>query len=242
MGSRWVNTVGTTFKNADGSSRQEILSEMVGTNRHVYLLDASSGEHPEAIAVYNDEWQQIGFVPKDMARSIRNKGIDVDEISISRCRCYKWNPEKRKSYGDDFEHQGQELYGCKFVIEHDLIDGDADDYDDDFSPVRSLEVAWDGSELHRIDELDNEQEDEEQEIAKDEDVLLSNEELEEYIKRIQRIQAGNENEHDELDREAQRQNRSVAVTIGIIVVVMLALMAVGAFKIIEFLGIDKLFH
>ena len=101
MGSRWVNTVGTTFRNDDGSSRQEILSEMVGTNRRVFLMDAASADHPEAIAVYNDHGIQVGFVPKDIARYIRDIGIDIDEIFISRCKCYAWTPDSKKMSGDD---------------------------------------------------------------------------------------------------------------------------------------------
>lgn len=236
MGSRWVNTAGTTFRNADGSSRQKILSEMVGTNRRVYLLDASSGEYPEAIAVYNDEWQQMGFVPKEMARSIRNKGIDVDEISISRCRCYKWFPKKRKSYGDDFEHQGQELYGCKFVIEHDLIDGDADDYED--RPVRSLNLTWDGIDLYRTDEPDDNW-NEENLDEEDDNWLISNKKTaqrimtpeEEERKRQQEIER--ELAEIEKDRQYRRQGWHEFITVIMIVFFTIAVASVLLYSLVR---------
>lgn len=72
--------VGVTFKNDDGSDRQEILSRMT-KRRKIRLRDAASSEYPEAISVHNVKGEQLGFLPAATANYIRVEGIDIESIS-----------------------------------------------------------------------------------------------------------------------------------------------------------------
>lgn len=84
---------GVTFDNTDGTSRQSLILKLKRGER-LKLVDASSTEYPEAIAVYNSSSEQLGFLPKDDAKFIRVLRKDIDSLvclvfSVGRTEDYK---------------------------------------------------------------------------------------------------------------------------------------------------------
>ena len=120
-------------------------------------------------------------------------------------------------------HTIKELYGCKFVINHMLIRGDADDYLD--KPIRSLDLTWDGIELCKTDDLEDDWEEDEDEVssdASDEKIFANDKELDEYIKRIQNIQSENERmqaKANEEDAKIKSDVYWIAFFIGVAMVI-----------------------
>lgn len=75
-----TKVTGTTFQNADGSSRQDILRSM-RPQQHVRLQDMSTAQFPEAIGVFNVKGQQLGFLPANVARDIHKRMSDFSSIN-----------------------------------------------------------------------------------------------------------------------------------------------------------------
>lgn len=62
--------VGITFKNEDGTDRQSLVEEL-SVGDELSLQDMSSEKFPEAIGVFNEYGDQLGFLPADLARQFR---------------------------------------------------------------------------------------------------------------------------------------------------------------------------
>lgn len=61
---------GITFKNDDGTDRQSLVEEL-SVGDELSLQDMSSERYPEAIGVFNEFGDQLGFLPADLARQFR---------------------------------------------------------------------------------------------------------------------------------------------------------------------------
>lgn len=73
------NIAGVSFKNDDGTSRQEYV-KLLYTGERLYLKDASSENYPEAIGVYNFSDDQLGYLPKENAQLIRSQKVDFTSL------------------------------------------------------------------------------------------------------------------------------------------------------------------
>ncbi len=136
MGKITVNVAGVTFENPDGSNRQEILASMYGRENRLYIEDAATTRFPEAIAVYNEHYEQIGYLPADIAKTVRQKGMPISSILVQECRVFYWKPHNGSIAGmlvnvdesgisrreldesDLDEYEDEWVYGCGIVLEH----------------------------------------------------------------------------------------------------------------------------
>ncbi|QIZ66660.1 HIRAN domain-containing protein [Geobacillus subterraneus] len=79
---RVINTkiVGVTRKNEDGTSRQELIAECY-EGEELFLEREPDNEHdPNAISVWNEHWEQLGYINKDLASRLApqmDKGMRV---------------------------------------------------------------------------------------------------------------------------------------------------------------------
>lgn len=81
---RFIATVaGVTFKNPDGTSRQDIVKSCrVGE----FLTLAPEPTNPYdnyAIAIFRIDASQVGYLPRDWARQIAERGETCDDFSVS---------------------------------------------------------------------------------------------------------------------------------------------------------------
>ena len=92
--------VGVTFKNADGSHRQDIIRTLpVGSD--VIFRPIAMKDHPEAIGVFTTSGKQIGFLNAKLAEEMRDK--------------YPMNPMSAVVAGINGGEEGKSL-GCNLHI------------------------------------------------------------------------------------------------------------------------------
>lgn len=64
---------GVTFKNSDGTSRQQIISRLKDTTPINLVRDYGNRHDRNAIKVINDKGEQLGWVAKEIARDLASK-------------------------------------------------------------------------------------------------------------------------------------------------------------------------
>lgn len=74
--------VGVTYKNEDGTPRQELLSEL-SDGDSLRLVDDTSERFPEAIAVCNDAGEQLGHLSKSLALELRDMPEDFETFTVT---------------------------------------------------------------------------------------------------------------------------------------------------------------
>lgn len=115
MGSITTRVAGVTFKNSDGTNRQDILRSLSAYD-FIHLKDDSSEIYPEAVGVYDLNNHQIGNLPKEIAQGIREHLIEDGQIEGCSVLI--------DAIGAD---DGKPL-GCIITISHELImDDDEND-------------------------------------------------------------------------------------------------------------------
>lgn len=76
-----TKVVGVTKKNEDGQSRQELI-EMLEPGDELFLEREPDNEHDEnAIAVFNESWEQIGYLSRSVAAELAplmDEGYEVE--------------------------------------------------------------------------------------------------------------------------------------------------------------------
>ena len=71
-----TKVAGVTFKNGDGVCRQEILEDVLDELTHngpfdlVVLRDHENPHDPNAIAILDPKWRQLGFLNRNLAGKI----------------------------------------------------------------------------------------------------------------------------------------------------------------------------
>lgn len=105
--------VGGTFKNNDGSSRQEFLSELKD-NEQLYLKKYSYKGAP-AYYVLDSYQHCLGNLPKEIAQMLNNK-YDTFEKLVYAERCYCFVPDDDYEDFDAPENNPNCIYGCEIVI------------------------------------------------------------------------------------------------------------------------------
>lgn len=95
-----TKVAGVTFKNADGTNRQDIVRALqVGSD--VVFRPMGTKDHPEAIAVFTNTGKQIGFLNAKLAVEMRDK--------------YATNPMSAVVAGINGGEEGKNL-GCNLHI------------------------------------------------------------------------------------------------------------------------------
>lgn len=137
--------VGVTFKNSNGTDRQEIISQLRSGER-LYLRDMSDARFPEAIGVFNRFGDQCGSIKKELAIELRGFGdfesfpVHVLQVTGGDERSIGCNIEiEEKRLSDELED------ALKFLDEEESFD------DDDFSvssaPARRRQAARQQSQM-----------------------------------------------------------------------------------------------
>lgn len=92
-----TKVVGVSLSNADGSSRQEIIKREVEENDKLNLAAEPDNPHdPNAIKVLSKHGNQIGYLNKEMAATIKPALDNQTEIHVTA----KWvNGEKMVGVG-----------------------------------------------------------------------------------------------------------------------------------------------
>ena len=86
----FTKIVGVTFENGDGISRQQILEEIADDIVHNGLMklhvlrDNENPHDANAIAVFDKEYRQIGFLSRDIASQLAPM---IDKQQIERMEC-----------------------------------------------------------------------------------------------------------------------------------------------------------
>lgn len=116
--------VGVTFKNSNGTDRQEIISQLRAGER-LYLRDMSDARFPEAIGVFNRFGDQCGSIKKELAIELRGFGdfesfpVHVLQVTGGDERSIGCNIEiEEKRLSDELED------ALKFLDEEESFDDD----------------------------------------------------------------------------------------------------------------------
>lgn len=104
--------VGVTYRNEDGSRRQDIISELM-PSESLKLVDMATDEFPEAIGVFDLADQQCGFLPKSLAIDLRNSGKNIEDISVDVLEVTGGNG---RTYGCNIRLIIDNDYSCNIVI------------------------------------------------------------------------------------------------------------------------------
>lgn len=104
--------VGVTYRNEDGSRRQDIISEL-STGESLKLVDMATDEFPEAIGVFDLADQQCGFLQKSLAIDLRNSGKSIEDVSVDVLEVTGGNG---RSYGCNIRLIIDTDYLCNIVI------------------------------------------------------------------------------------------------------------------------------
>jgi hypothetical protein len=96
----YTKVVGVTFKNADGSDRQEVVSKC-HRGQELFLKPCFTKEYPEAIGVFTADGKQLGNVKADLAHEILTK--------------YPDNPMKIEI--EDITGGGDKNFGCNIRVQ-----------------------------------------------------------------------------------------------------------------------------
>lgn len=91
--------VGVTFGNEDGTSRQEYIKKLK-TGDDIIFKPMGTAEHPEAIGVFNNKGQQLGYLSAELAAELKEK--------------YPLNPMSVTVSG--VTGGGDKTYGCNLHI------------------------------------------------------------------------------------------------------------------------------
>ena len=70
---------GVSFRNDDGTSRQSLI-EALSVGDDLVLMDTSSSKYPEAIGVFNELDQQLGYLPSDVSRQLHADNIPFEGL------------------------------------------------------------------------------------------------------------------------------------------------------------------
>jgi hypothetical protein len=88
-----LKVVGVTFPNADGSSRREIITSMVGDERIDLVREPNNQYDPNAIKILAND-KQIGYIGRDYASimaPLMDGGIGFTAV-VKGCGEYKGRP------------------------------------------------------------------------------------------------------------------------------------------------------
>ena len=97
-----TKVAGVTFKNGDGLSRQEILEDILDELVHkgpfelIILRDKENPHDPNAIAVMDPKWRQIGFLNRRLAYELSplmDKYADLLKMSCTACEVTGLEPD-----------------------------------------------------------------------------------------------------------------------------------------------------
>ena len=86
----FTKIVGVTFENGDGLSRQQILEEIADDIVHNGLMklhvlrDQENPHDANAIAIFDKEYRQVGFLSRDVASQLAPM---IDRQQIERMEC-----------------------------------------------------------------------------------------------------------------------------------------------------------
>lgn len=104
--------VGVTYKNEDGTPRQELLSELSDGDR-LRLVDVTSERFPEAIAVCNEAGEQLGHLSKSLALELRDMPEDFETFTAT---VLSVTGGDGKSYGCNIEIDTDDFFQCLITI------------------------------------------------------------------------------------------------------------------------------
>ncbi|MCC7316822.1 MAG: hypothetical protein IT419_18675 [Planctomycetes bacterium] len=76
------NVVGVTFRNRDGSSRQEILSRCRPLERVTLEHDETNRHHKNAVGVMRNNGEQIGFLDRGLGDEVMAKAREGFTFSV----------------------------------------------------------------------------------------------------------------------------------------------------------------
>ena len=104
--------VGVTFKNEDGTSRQELLSEL-SEGDTLSLKDTFSDKYPEAIGVFNSYGEQLGNLKKDLALKLREMDGDFECFDV---KVLEITGGDDRSFGCNIEITLDDFFTCHVTI------------------------------------------------------------------------------------------------------------------------------
>jgi len=90
------NIVGVTFRNKDGSLRQEIIQDEVKENDLLTMRREPDNEYdPNAIAIFSSSGNQVGYIPRDLAKILKDEDLSTYKLVVNEKVC----GSKRRIYG-----------------------------------------------------------------------------------------------------------------------------------------------
>lgn len=104
--------VGVTYKNEDGTRRQEIISELL-PSESLKLVDMATPEYPEAIGVFDLADQQCGFLNKSLATALREQHPNFQDFSV---QVLDITGGDGRSYGCNIEITTDDSYVCQVTV------------------------------------------------------------------------------------------------------------------------------
>lgn len=104
--------VGVTYKNEDGSRRQEIIADLM-PSESLKLVDMGTPEHPEAIGVFDLADQQCGFLSKSLALDFRSHNLPFESFSV---KVLDITGGDGRSYGCNIEITTDNSYVCQVTV------------------------------------------------------------------------------------------------------------------------------
>ncbi len=125
--------VGVTYANDDGTNRQEILERMKDDDCEGMVLEfLHEDDNPKdknAIAVYNKDWEKIGYLNRSLARDVAPMMDDGHPVYGILVKITGGTPSK-PTYGCNIEcptiiddDEENEKVGLKFVLSYFLCIG-----------------------------------------------------------------------------------------------------------------------